>query len=426
MRSGKAKMRLSPSPGAARGFNALGMQEQGDRIVVADRLKSIAPFRVMELMKRAAQLEAQGCRVVHFEVGEPDFNTAEPIVEAGRRALLEGHTKYTHALGTEALREAVSRDYRERLGVAVPAERIVVTAGASGGLLLLSALLLNPGDGLLVTDPGYPCNAAFARIVGGAAQPVALRAAAGYLPQVDDIAAAWRPNTAGLLLASPANPTGAVMDRARLAEVAGFVHRAGGFLILDEIYQGLTYGPPPTADTGLRGNDGLMALNSFSKYFGMTGWRLGWVVVPEALVAPIERLAQNLFISPSSVAQQAALAAFSPEAMAIHEARRRHFDARRRQLLGGLEALGLRAAAAAEGAFYLYMDVSSSGLDSQEFCWRLINEFQVAATPGIDFGEREAHRFVRFAYTTDDESIGLGLERIGKALEAWGGLGGEA
>ena len=426
MRSGKAKMRFSPFRSAAWGCDALVMQELEDRILVADRLKSIAPFRVMELMKRAAQLEAQGRRVVHFEVGEPDFNTAEPIVEAGCRALLDGHTKYTHALGTEALREALSRDYRERLGVAVPAERIVVTAGASGGLLLLSALLINPGDGLLVTDPGYPCNAAFARIVDGAAQPVALRMEAGYLPQVEDLAAAWRPNTAGLLLASPANPTGAVMDGARLAEVAGFVHAAGGFLILDEIYQGLTYGPPPTADTGLRVNDGLIALNSFSKYFGMTGWRLGWVVVPEVLMAPIERLAQNLFISPSSVAQQAALAAFSPEAMTIHEARRQHFDARRRQLLGGLEALGFRAAAAADGAFYLYMDVSSSGLDSHEFCWRLINEFQVAATPGIDFGERQAHRFVRFAYTTDDESIDLGLQRIGEALEAWDGLGGEA
>ena len=393
------------------------------KVLVADRLKSIAPFRVMELMKRAAQLEAQGHRVVHFEVGEPDFNTAEPIVEAGRKALLDGHTKYTHALGTEALREALSRDYRERLDVAVPAERILVTAGASGGLLLLNALLIDPGDGLLVTDPGYPCNAAFPRIVGGAAQPVALRAEAGYLPEVDDLARAWRPNTAGLLLASPANPTGAVLTQEQLAQVADFVRGAGGFFILDEIYQGLTYGPPPTADTGLRVDDGLIALNSFSKYFGMTGWRLGWVVVPEALMAPIERLAQNLFISPSSVAQQAALAAFSPEAMAIHEARRQQFDARRRYLLAGLESLGFQTAAPPAGAFYLYMDVSSSGLDSYDFCWRLINEFQVAATPGIDFGERDAHRFVRFAYTTDDESIGLGLERIGKALEAWGGGG---
>ena len=393
--------------------------------MVADRLKSIAPFRVMELMKRAAQLEAEGRPVVHFEVGEPDFNTAEPIVEAGRRALLDGHTKYTHALGTDALREALSRDYRERLGVAVPAERILVTAGASGGLLLLNALLINPGDGLLITDPGYPCNAAFPRIVGGVAQPVGLRAEEGYLPRVDDLARAWRPNTADLLLASPANPTGAVMDGARLAEVADFVHEAGGFFILDEIYQGLTYGAPPTADTGLRVDDRLIALNSFSKYFGMTGWRLGWVVVPQALTGPIERLAQNLFISPSSVAQQAALAALAPEAMAIHEARRRRFDVRRQHLLGGLERLGFRAAAAAAGAFYLYMDVSSSGMDSYDFCWRLINEFQVAATPGIDFGEREAHRFVRFAYTTDDESIGLGIERIGQALDAWssGGAG---
>ena len=375
----------------------------------------------MELMKRAAQLEAEGHRVVHFEVGEPDFNTAEPIVEAGRQALADGHTKYTHALGTEALREALSRNYRERLGVTVPAERIVVTAGASGGLLLLNALLINPGDSLLTTDPGYPCNAAFLRIVGGVARPLALRAEQGYLPEVDDLARAWRPDTAGLLLASPANPTGAVLGAARLAELAGFVHEAGGFFVLDEIYQGLTYGISPTADTGLRTDDRLIALNSFSKYFGMTGWRLGWVVVPEALVPPLERLAQNLFISPSSVAQQAALAAFSPEAMAIHEARRQLLDIRRRRLLGGLQALGFRAAAPADGAFYLYMDVSSAGMDSCDFCWKLVNEFQVAVTPGIDFGTQQAHRFVRFAYTTDDESIELGIERIGQALSAWRG-----
>ena len=370
-------------------------------------------------MERAGQLEEAGHRVVHFEVGEPDFATARPIVEAGRRALAEGHTKYTHALGTWELRQAIARDYRERLGVEISADRIAVTAGASGGLLLLSALLLNSGGGLLIGDPGYPCNEAFARLLGGTPQPVPLNAEAGYVPSAADLEQAWRDNTEGVLLASPANPTGAVIDQRRLALLAEFVQERGAFFILDEIYQGLVYGDEPLARTGLAVNDRLFALNSFSKYFGMTGWRLGWVVAPEPYMRPLERLAQNLFISPSSIAQRAALASFSPEALAIQEERRRRFDVRRNKLLVGLQGLGFEVPTTPTGAFYLYVDVSRAGMDSYDFCWRLIDEFQVAVTPGIDFGSNSPERFVRFAYTTDDESIDLGVERIGRALDAW-------
>lgn len=386
----------------------------------SDRVTRISPFRVMELMERAEQLEAAGYRVVHFEVGEPDFATAGPIVEAGRQALAEGYTKYTHALGIRALREAISRDYGERLGVEIPAGRIAVTSGASGGLLLLCSLLLDPGAGLLIGDPGYPCNEAFVHVVGGLPQRVALRADAGYVPSVSDLSMAWRDDTAGILLASPANPTGAVIGDSQLGTLANFVHERGAFFILDEIYQGLIYGKEPGARTGLAVDDRLFVLNSFSKYFGMTGWRLGWIVVPESCMQLIERLAQNLFISPSSVAQRAALAAFSEEAMGIHEERRQRFDARRGELLAGLEGLGFSVPAKPDGAFYLYVDVSVTGMDSHDFCWRLIEEFQVAVTPGIDFGTNSHGRFVRFAYTTDDESIGLGIERIGRALAAWG------
>ena len=388
--------------------------------MTSERLQRISPFRVMELMERAGQLEADGFRVVHFEVGEPDFATAPPIVAAGRTALAAGHTKYTHSLGIPELREAIARDYRERLGVEVSAKRIAVTTGASGGLLILSALLLDSGGSLLIGDPGYPCNKAFAHVVGGSPRPVALRSEAGYVPSVDDLAGAWTADTQGILLASPANPTGAVVEERRLDELAAFVRDRNAFFILDEIYQGLTYGDASGAWTGLAVDDGLYVLNSFSKYFGMTGWRLGWIVVPEAEMEAVERLAQNLFISPPSVAQRAALAAFSPEAMAIHEERRRRFDARRGKLLAGLESLGFAVPARPAGAFYLYVDVSNSGMDSHDFCWRLINEFQVAVTPGIDFGSNSAERFVRFAYTTDDESIELGIERIGRALAAWG------
>ncbi len=386
----------------------------------ADRLNQITPFRVMELMKRAEELEARGHKVVHFEVGEPDFNTAEPIIEAGRQALIDGRTKYTHALGLLELREAIARDYAARLGVSVPVEQIAVTAGASGGLVLLSALLLNPGDGLLITDPGYPCNEVFVHLTGGIPQRVPVRAADGYELGVDALNEYWQPNTRGLLLASPANPTGAVVGADGVRRLGDAVAKRDGFFILDEIYQGLTYGDERAITTGLAVTDGLIVLNSFSKYYGMTGWRLGWLVLPDGLVDDLEKLAQNLFISPSSVAQYAALAAFTPDAMAVHEARRRRFDQRRQQLLTGLETLGLSVPAKPGGAFYLYVDVSQTGIDSLDFCWRLIDEFQVAVTPGIDFGELEADRFVRFAYTTDEESIDVGLNRIGHALEVWG------
>ena len=384
------------------------------------RMARISPFRVMELMERAEQLEAEGHRVVHFEVGEPDFATAAPIVEAGREALAAGRTKYTHALGIAGLREAIAGDYRERLGVEISPNRVAVTSGASGGLLLLSALLLEPGRGLLIGDPGYPCNEAFVHVAGGFPQRLLLRPETGYVPTPRDMATAWKRDTRGILLASPANPTGAVIDDPELEALAGFARDRNAFFILDEIYQGLIYGDRPGARTGLALDDGLFVLNSFSKYFGMTGWRLGWIVVPQRYMSAVERLAQNLFISPSSVAQHAALAAFSPEAMRIHEERRRRFDARRKTMLAGLESLGFRVPASPGGAFYLYVDISATGLDSREFCWRLIDEFQVAVTPGVDFGVNSAERFVRFAYTTDDDSIALGIERIGRALAAWG------
>ena len=386
----------------------------------AARMARISPFRAMDLMERAERLEAAGHRVVHFEVGEPNFATAAPIVEAGRRALAQGRTKYTHALGISSLREAIARDYRERLGVGISPKRVAVTGGASGGLLLLSALLLDSGRELLIGDPGYPCNEAFVHVVGGVPRRVLLHPETGYVPTVAGLEAAWRRDTRGILLASPANPTGAVIGGGQLAALAAFARERKAFFILDEIYQGLTYGDEPHAKTGLAVDDGLFVLNSFSKYFGMTGWRLGWIVVPEEYMGAVERLAQNLFISPSSIAQHAALAAFSPAAMRVHEERRRRFDGRRAKLLAGLEGLGFSVPARPEGAFYLYVDVSRAGMGSHDFCWRLIDEFQVAVTPGIDFGVNSAERFVRFAYTTDDDSIELGIERIGRALATWG------
>ena len=388
--------------------------------MTADRLNNIAPFRVMELMERAKALESEGQEVVHFEVGEPDFPTAQPIVDAGHAALDAGRTKYTQALGIPELRERISRYYAEVVGVEVPAERIVVTSGASAGLLLLCGLLLNPQDELLMTDPGYPCNRVFVGLVNGSAGQFPLSAADGFQPDPAVLAECWSSRTRGVLLASPANPTGAVIPARNLRLLIEVARARGGFVLLDEIYQGLIYQSEPEYRSGLQLDQELYVLNSFSKYFGMTGWRLGWMVVPDAALSGITRLAQNLFISPPSIAQYAALAAFEPAAMEIHESRRAHFGRRRDQLYRGLKALGFSIALLPEGAFYLYVDISHTGMDAEDFCWKLINEFQVAVTPGIDFGDCEPARYVRFAYTTADEQIELGLQRIEKALTAWG------
>ena len=382
------------------------------------RSNEITPFVVMQLLQRAREYESQGKAVMHFEVGEPDFQTAEPILRAAQGAISAGYTKYTPAEGIPELRERIS-GYYQSLGVALDPERIMVTSGASGGLTLLSALLLNPEDELLITDPGYPCNDVFARLVGATPRPINVHADNRFQPTLSDFSSVWSEKTRGALLASPGNPTGTMLAAEDLAHMADFAADREGFLILDEIYQGLSHGPVPY-QTGLAVRDDLYILNSFSKFFGMTGWRLGWVVVPPQAIEPITKLAQNLFISPSTPAQYAALAAFDEDAMTIHGQRKDAFVQRAARLSDGLQRLGFRIPVAPDGAFYLYVDISHTGMSSMDFCWRLIDEFQVAVTPGADFGEHNADHFVRFAYTTHLEAIELGLERIEAALTAWG------
>ena len=383
----------------------------------AKRVDQIKPFRVMEILARAGELEALGHRVVHFEVGEPDFDTAEPIVSAGRQALSDGRTRYTTATGIEPLRDVIAQ-YYEGIGVALDPGRIVVTAGASGGLALLAGLLLDPGSEVLITDPGYPANEVFVRLVGGSPALMSIGAQQQFRPSLVDVRAAWREQTRGALLASPANPTGAMMTADSIREISAFIAGRDGFFILDEIYQGLVNDPPYAS--ALQIDEDLFVLNSFSKYFGMTGWRLGWVVVPEHAVAGITKLAQNVFISPSSVAQYAAVAAFSDSAVAIHEERAQVFRDRCKQLADGLHDLGFVVPVMPDGAFYLYVDVSHTGLTSGEFCLRLLDDYHVAVTPGEDFGQHHHDRYVRFAYTTSAEDIAIGLERIRNALTHWG------
>lgn len=387
-----------------------------EEFMYAQRLKEIQPFRVMEVLARAGELEALGHDVIHLEVGEPDFVTPAPIVVAGQKALLDGKTRYTEATGLKALRTEIS-SYYGAMGVAVDADRIIVTTGASGGLTLLSALLLNPGDEVLTTDPGYPCNEVFAQLVGGTARSIVTSPATGFQPTVAQIEENWGAHTRGVLFASPANPTGTMLNADAVAQIADYTRGQSGFFILDEIYQGLVRGE--TYRSGLSIRDDIFILNSFSKYFGMTGWRLGWLVVPDAAVEPVTRLAQNLFICASTPAQHAALEAFSPDAMAIHEARAREFDARCERLYEGLVQLGFTIPVKPEGAFYLYVDVSHTGLHSREFCRRLLDEYHVAVTPGADFGAAYEARYVRFAYTTSIAVIDNALARLRQALEAW-------
>ena len=382
---------------------------------LARRTGGIAPFRVVQILERARELERAGREVVHFEVGEPDFPTAPTVVAAGIEALSAGRTGYTQALGLPALRAAIAARY------GVEADRVAVTTGASGALNLLAQVLIDPGDEVLVPDPGYPCNDVFIQAAGGVARRVPVSASTRFQLDRAALEEAWTPRTAGLLLGSPANPTGSVLRRGDLVAMRDYV--AGrGFVIVDEIYNGLVYdvadGDDLLHESALTVDDGFYVVNSFSKYFGMTGWRLGWLVAPVAAMSAIERAAQNLYIAPPTVAQYAALAALQPEAMAVHEERREVFARRREVLLKGLADLGLPVAQRPTGAFYAYADIRGTGIDSETFCERLIEDFGVAVTPGTDFGMFRPDEHVRFAYTVDERDIAKGMERIGDALRS--------
>lgn len=382
---------------------------------LAPRVQDIAPFHVMELLGRAQTLEAQGRDIVHMEVGEPDFATPAPILAAAHEALQAGRVPYTGATGLPALREAIAGFYQSRYGISVSPRRIVVTAGASAALTLAMAALASPGRGWLLTDPGYPCNRHIIRAFEGVPKAIPVSGANRYQPTLAQLEAHWDDTVAGALLASPGNPTGTLLRAEELQQFAELARRRQGHLVVDEIYHGLTYGLD--APTALAAGEDVWVVQSFSKYFCMTGWRLGWLVVPEAHVDAVERLAQNLYIAPSTPAQWAALAAFEPATIAILEERRAAFQARRDLLLPGLAALGFTVAVEPEGAFYVFTDCSSLTGDSYRFAWDLLEQGGVAATPGIDFGEWHPERHLRFAYTTSLPRIELGLERLAGFLK---------
>ncbi|HAQ25164.1 pyridoxal phosphate-dependent aminotransferase [Stutzerimonas nitrititolerans] len=383
------------------------------------RSRAIEPFHVMALLSRANELQALGRDVIHLEIGEPDFTTAAPIVAAGQAALAAGHTRYTAARGLPLLREAIARFYEQRYQASIDPERVLITPGGSGALLLASSLLVDPGKHWLLADPGYPCNRHFLRLIEGAAQLVPVGPEVRYQLNADLVERHWDRDCVGALVASPANPTGTVLSRDELAELSGALKARGGHLVVDEIYHGLTYGCD--AASVLEVDDDAFVLNSFSKYFGMTGWRLGWLVAPADAVPELEKLAQNLYISAPSMAQHAALACFEPATLEILEARRAEFARRRDFLLPALRELGFNIAVVPEGAFYLYADISSFGGDAFAFCRHMLETQFVAITPGLDFGRHQAGHHVRFAYTQDLPRLEQAVERIARGLQSWQG-----
>lgn len=382
---------------------------------LASRLDNIAPFHVMELMKMAAELEAQGRHLIHMGIGEPDFTAPQAVIDAATQAMNDGRLQYTSALGVPALRQAIADHYRDRFGITLPASRIIVTAGASAALLLACAALVAVGKDVLMPDPCYPCNRHFVAAFEGRAKLIASGPEHRFQLSGDMVKAHWDTNTSGVLLASPSNPTGTSIAAAELEEIIRFVKSRGGFTIVDEIYQGLSYDAAPF--TALSLDDDVVVINSFSKYFNMTGWRLGWLVVPERMVAQLEKLSQNLFICPSSVAQYAALACFSPQTLAIYEERKAEFQRRRDYLVPALRELGFGIPVMPDGAFYIYADCSRFTSDADNFAKRVLNEAGVVIVPGLDFGPATASSYVRLSYANSLENLQEAVRRLSVFLK---------
>jgi aspartate/methionine/tyrosine aminotransferase len=393
---------------------------------LAGRLDRIAPFYVMELAKVAAQLAAGplcdpargGRRMIRLNIGEPDFGAA-PAVRETVAGIAQGDTPYTDALGLPALREVISRWYGQRYGLAIAPERIAITAGASAGLQLACLALFERGDEVLMPDPCYPCNRHFVTAADATPRLLPTSAAQRFQLDADQVRDAWTPATRGVLLASPSNPTGTSIAPEVLAATARFVRERGGVTVVDEIYLPLSYddrfGHSALALPGGLGDD-IVSVNSFSKYFGMTGWRLGWLVLPPALVPAVERLAQNLYICPSTLAQKAALACFEPASIAEFERRRAVLRDRRDFIVPELNALGLSVPVAPDGAFYAWMDVSRFHADSWALAHELLQRAQVALTPGRDFGLADPQRWMRLSFASSMDDLQEAVARLGEVL----------
>ena len=384
----------------------------------AARALAVAPFHVMRILERAKALEAEGRDIVHMEVGEPRFPMPEPLLEATRAALDSAPMGYTPSAGLPALREAIAARYADRYGVAIDPARVIVTPGGSGALLLALAAMLQPGDGVLVTEPGYPCHRHIAALVGGVAYGLALHAADGWQPTAACVAEQWRPGTRALMITTPSNPTGAVVNAAGLSALYAAVRERGAALVVDETYQGLVYDADDVTALA-SGDDGLFVVNSFSKYFGLTGWRLGWLVVPTGWTQAAERLAQNLYLAPPTLAQHVALSALSPTAQRAFEARRRLLWQNRDLLVGALPSFGFSLPAVPQGAFYVYAGLPHGSGEATTFAEALLMSAGVAVTPGVDFGGADGGSMVRFAYVERADRLSVALARLDSHLGDW-------
>jgi aspartate/methionine/tyrosine aminotransferase len=378
----------------------------------SSRSKKLTPFFVMELLEKARAMEAQGEHIVHMEVGEPDFPTPGLIKDAAHGALISDRTFYTHSLGIPELRRLIADQYQQKEGVRISPERVVITNGTSGAFLLLFSVLLEKGSTVALSDPGYPCYKNFATMFDADVRAIPVSEETRFEVTEQALAASGKAPDL-LIIANPANPTGIVYREDTISALERALAKSNGTFVVDEIYRGLTYGK--AARTSLALSDRIIVVDGFSKVFAMTGWRLGWMVVPEELVRPCQIVAQNVFISPPSLPQYAALEAFNVDAEIEHM--RKSYEERRDFLLPELRKLGFRINAEPEGAFYIYAGIEQWGLDSRVFADRALSEAKVALTPGYDFGAFRAGSHVRFAYATSVEKLRLGCERLNKWLK---------
>ena len=377
---------------------------------ISNRAETLNPFHVMDILAQAKRLSAQGKTIYHMEVGEPDFSTAESIINAGVEALKQHKTHYTPALGLPALRHAVAEYYQRKFSVEINPQRIIITPGASGAIQLAISCLLDVGENILLADPGYPCNRNIAQILGVETTAIATDAGSHYQLNAELVNKHWKQNTRAAMVATPSNPTGTILSKTSLRALLAAVTEKQGRLIVDEIYQGLVY--DGNDYTALEISDDCFVINSFSKYFGMTGWRLGWMIVPEFYVGAIDRIAQNIFLAPPTMSQYAALNALQADTQSVLDERRDIFQQRRDFLLPALRQLGFKIAIEPQGAFYIYANCERFTDDSFLWVRQLLNDQGVALTPGIDFGTHLANKHCRFAYTQSVDVLEKAVDKI--------------
>ena len=390
---------------------------------LARRLDRIEPFYVMECAKTAVEIARSpecdpargGEPMIFLNIGEPDFSAPPRVVQAAEACMRRGQTQYTSATGLPELRERIARWYGTRFGLDIAPERIVITAGASAALQLACLALFETGDEVLMPDPSYPCNRHFVAAAGATARLLPASADARFQLDAAGVQAHWNTHTRGVLLASPSNPTGTSITRGEMARIVEAVRARGGVTLVDEIYLGLSY-DEAFGHSALEHGEDVVSINSFSKYFSMTGWRLGWLVLPPALVAPVEKLAQNLYICASSIAQHAALACFDDESIAAYEDRRTEFRRRRDLVVPALQAMGLTVPVMPDGAFYAWADCSAFNQSSWDFCFDMMKRAHVALTPGRDFGPHAADRYLRLSFASSMDELQQALQRLARVL----------